>query len=327
MKKGDAMTLDASRRRSRTEPASGCFRHEAFLYGSDAEYADVGAAFLSEGLVHDEAMLVVAAPERIALLRSALGRDARRVEFAEVTEIGRNPARIIPAWRDFVARQIPGRKLRGIGEPVWSEQSEAELVECYRHESLLNLAFAGEDFQLVCPYDTRTLDPAILHEAHASHPMVRAGAATLASDCYEGVEAIGAAFTPTLPGPPGRPRELQIERTGLPGLRNVVFHEAAAGGMEPGRVQDLVLAVNELATNSLLHAGGYGLVGCWWEGNTMVVEVRDGGFIEDPLAGRVRPAPEQDGGRGLWLVNQICDLTQIRTSPSGTIVRVYMSRS
>ena len=44
--------------------------------------------------------MVAVAPEKIAALRDALGDDADAVAFADMAELGRNPARIIPAWRD-----------------------------------------------------------------------------------------------------------------------------------------------------------------------------------------------------------------------------------
>ena len=74
-----------------------------------------------------------------------------------MAHVGHNPARIIPAWHEFVAQHAaPGVRLRGIGEPIFPERSADELVECQRHESLLNLAFADADaFWLVCPYDTQ----------------------------------------------------------------------------------------------------------------------------------------------------------------------------
>jgi hypothetical protein len=50
--------------------------------------------------------------------------------------------------------------------------------------------------------------------------------------------------------------------------------------------------------------------------------VRDRGTVVDPLAGRVRPPPGADRGRGLWLANQLSDLVQIRATPEGTAVRV-----
>ena len=82
---------------------------------------------------------------------------------------GANPACIIPAWREFVDEHAAAsRALRGIGEPIWPDRTSAELVECQRHESLLNLAFAGtRSFHLLCPYDTEALDAAVIEEATA----------------------------------------------------------------------------------------------------------------------------------------------------------------
>ena len=47
---------------------------------------------------------------------------------------------------------------------------------------------------------------------------------------------------------------------------------------------------------------------------------------EGPLAGRLRPPPTQEGGRGLWLANQLCDLVQIRSRPGRTTVRLRAAR-
>ena len=70
-------------------------------------------------------------------------------------------------------RLARGRRLRGIGEPIWADRSPDELVECQRHEALLNLAFADAgDFWLLCPYDVDALDPDVIAEAHHSHPAV-----------------------------------------------------------------------------------------------------------------------------------------------------------
>jgi hypothetical protein len=78
---------------------------------------------------------VVVSAAKIGLLRSALGCDADRVAFADMADVGANPARIIPAWRDFVAgNDLDRRRARGIGEPIWAGRSPAELVECQRHE-------------------------------------------------------------------------------------------------------------------------------------------------------------------------------------------------
>jgi anti-sigma regulatory factor (Ser/Thr protein kinase) len=109
-------------------------------------------------------------------------------------------------------------------------------------------------------------------------------------------------------------------------VRSAVTEYASAAGLTPARVADFVLAVNELVGNSVRHGGGEGELRLWTDEVTLLGEVSDTGSITDPLAGRRRPAPEQAGGRGLWIVNQVCDLVQIRSGPGATVVRVHMVR-
>ena len=63
--------------------------------------------------------------------------------------------------------------------------------------------------------------------------------------------------------------------------------------------------------------------GCGRKPGALVVEVRDAGRIADPLVGRQLPSWDAVGGRGLWLANQLCDLVQIRSSDTGTVVRIH----
>jgi anti-sigma regulatory factor (Ser/Thr protein kinase) len=302
------------------------FRHEALLYAGEVDFLTGVLPFIRDGVAADEPVLVVVSAARIGLLRSALGADADRVAFADMAGVGANPARIIPAWRDFVAaNDVDRRSARGIGEPIWAGRTPAELVECQRHETLLNLAFAGVPaWWLLCPYDTTTLDPEVLEEASRSHPVVSERGAASGSASYRGLEQAAAPFATPLPEPPGRPPELGFGSGSLAELRQLVSWRAAAAGFDPVRVADLVLAVDELATNSLRHGGGRGTLRIWRDAGALVCEVRDAGHIEDPLVGRERPALDRDGGRGLWMVNQLCDLVQLRSFPTGAVVRVHV---
>lgn len=117
--------------------------------------------------------------------------------------------------------------------------------------------------------------------------------------------------------------ELEFTSGTLAELRQVVSAWATAQALETERVEELVLAVNELATNSVRHGGGKGTLLLWREDDTLLCEVRDRGKIQDPLLGRTRPRPEAQSGRGLWLVNQLCDLVQIRSADTGSVVRVH----
>ncbi|MGH3498481.1 MAG: ATP-binding protein [Nocardioidaceae bacterium] len=106
-------------------------------------------------------------------------------------------------------------------------------------------------------------------------------------------------------------------------MRETVSCLAEAAGVVWRRRDDCVLAVNELVTNSLLHGGGRGRLRIWADPDAFVCEVHDAGRIDDPLVGRRAPRPGCEHGRGLWIVHHLCDLTQIRSSPTaGTTVRI-----
>jgi anti-sigma regulatory factor (Ser/Thr protein kinase) len=265
---------------------------------------------------------------KVDALRGALDGQAPDVEFANMEEVGSNPARIIPAWREFATeRAAPGRALWGIGEPIWAGRTPDELVECQRHESLLNLAFAeAPAFRLLCPYDTEALAPEVIEEAHCSHHAIVDAEGHRRSTSYRGIELSAAPFAVPLPPPPSPPAEIEFEAGTLDRLRRFVGSRAERAGIARPRSYDLVLAVTEVATNSIRHAGGCGVARVWENRGAVVCEVVDGGQLDAPLAGRERPGHEQVGGHGLWLVNQLCDLAQIRSLPDGTVVRLHMRR-
>lgn len=306
----------------------GEFQHEAFLYAGREEFLDGAAGFVREGLEAGEPALVVVDAAKIAWLRDELGSDGDAVQFADMAVVGSNPARIIQAWRDFVERRgEAGRPVRGIGEPVSAERSPAELVECQRHETLLNLVFDDTPgFRLMCPYDTDALDEWVVEEALRSHPIVASHGGRSPSALYGGMEVAHAPFSIPLPEPATEARELYFEAASLSALRQYVALRAADANVDPARIEDLLLAVNEVATNSLRHGAGTGYLQIWEEPDAIVCEVRDEGVFDQPLAGRLRPTHDQIGGYGLWVANQVCDLVQVRSLPGGTAVRLHMRR-
>ena len=304
------------------------FRHEALLYSGHDGFLAGTVPFIRAGLEADEPVLAMVGATKIELLREALNGTAGDVHFADMHEVGSNPARIIPAWRQFIDDYgSPGRPLRGIGEPIWAERSPAELVECQRHESLLNLAFAdGCAMRLLCPYDTHALDGTVIAEAHRSHPVIVEDGAERESDRYHGIDVVAAPFAHPLTAPPPDAATLPFTRETLDAVREFVAVQAGRIGMDATRRADLVLAVNEVATNSVVHGGGDGTMLVWREGEGLICELRDGGRFDHPLAGRERPRPDRVGGHGLWLANQLCDLVQVRSFATGTVVRVHLRR-
>jgi anti-sigma regulatory factor (Ser/Thr protein kinase) len=299
------------------------FEHEALFYRGDDGFLAGVLPFVREGLERDEAVVVAEPRHRLEQLRAALGDDASSVQFLDMSEIGQNPARIIGVWaRTLQEHTDAGRQLRGVGEPAFVGRRETELVECRLHELLLNHAFdGGPAWRLLCPYDEEHLPRAVTRGARHTHPVTTTVAGRLPSDDYAAggaLDALAAALTP--------PSDAVLRGTygagDIPATRRTVAQYARKVGLSEEQVEVLELAASELATNSVRHGGGTGTVAMWVEHGAAVVEFSDSGRVTDPLTGRLMPSLEQEGGRGVYLVNQLCDLVQLRSSDHGTVVRV-----
>jgi anti-sigma regulatory factor (Ser/Thr protein kinase) len=307
-------------------PAHADFRHEALLYRGLADFVDRTVPFIRGGLEAGESVAVVTAAGHIDALRHALGSHAGAVTFADMADVGANPARIIPFWQDFVGAQ-GGGPTRGIGEPIWAGRSSAELVECQRHESLLNIAVdPSTSMWLLCPYDTAGLDPEVIDEARRSHAFVAEGPTRRESGAFRGVGASAAPFAVPLPKPPSEAIVFRFGSGDLAVVRGIIAASATSAGLDAHRTHDLVVSAHEVATNSVCHGGGAGVLTVWPEDGELICDFSDAGHIDDPLADRRRPPSTATGGRGLWLANQLCGLVQIRSHPSGTQVRLHVRR-
>lgn len=317
------MTLDATEMTLRRPTG---FRHQALLYEGNAEFSAASGSFVRTGLNAGESILVAVGSAKIDALRDVLGSDADEVQFVNMEQLGLNPARIIPAWREFLAhRGGPRAGLRGVGEPIWAGRTAAEIVEAQRHEALVNVAFADAgDWTLLCPYDVSALPESVIEEARRSHPHLRRHDTDFASAASEPEMMADAHLDAPLAQPTGFCHELEFGRRHLHAVRQLVETTATDAGMGRDRAMDLVLATCEVSTNSVVHGGGTGILRVWVESGTVLCEVRDRGRIDDPLVGRELPGLEI-GGRGVWMVNQLCDLVQIRVFPAGTVVRLHMA--
>jgi anti-sigma regulatory factor (Ser/Thr protein kinase) len=309
-----------------SQQAAARFQHETLFYAGPHEFLAGTLPFIEGALERREPVLVAVVPERQWLLRGALGAGAAQVQFLDMHVLGRNPARIIPAWRAFLdSSGAGGQPVRGIGEPIWAGRSEAELCECERHESLVNVAFdGGRPWRLLCPYDTEGLDEGVIQGAQRTHPLIARDGASHSSEQFLAAHAAPSPFAGSLPAPSAPFEQRPFDICDLGSVRDSVARWAEAAGLGPERTSDLVLAVCELASNSVRHGGGEGILRVWREPRALLCEVIDTGRIEQPLTGRIAPTPAQHRGRGLWLVNQVCDLVQIRSDDAGTVVRVQM---
>jgi anti-sigma regulatory factor (Ser/Thr protein kinase) len=105
-------------------------------------------------------------------------------------------------------------------------------------------------------------------------------------------------------------------------VRHEVSGRLAAAGLTGDRLQGFVLAVNEVITNVVLHAGGQGRAVLWLAGGSAWCTVTDSGpgipaqYLRPPEV----PDSLEVGGRGIWLAHQLCDEVTVATGPIGTTI-------
>lgn len=308
---------------STIEPVSG-LAHEALFYRSPDQLASAIRDFAAEGNAADEPLLVVMPGENLELARNALADTEGDVRFVDMLEAGRNPSCLISLYEEWIEeRDVPVRLL---SEAIWPERSYTETVECLRHEALVNHALGPSSAHVLCPFDAEKLDADTLRGAEMTHPQIMEGdGRRRASDNFgdPAVTFAGAEWPQAAVAEPVS--DLESFGDDLFGLRQAVANDPIAGPLDDDRTFDLVFAVNEAATNAIRHGDGEYTTRMWRDGDSVVSEVRTRSRIDDVMAGRRRPKLNGQGGRGLWLINQLCDLVELRTCDAGTSVRMHMT--
>lgn len=302
--------------------------HEALFYRDPEAYLQGCLRFIREGLSRAEPALVAVPGPNLEQLRSGLGTDATGVRFVDMSEAGRNPGRIIPGvLRAFVSTHSGGR-VRIIGEPIWAGRTATEYPSCVQHEALINLAFAGIAAAILCPYDLGRLGGKALADARRTHPVLVERDSRVPSPDYGDPGPVADASQLPLSDPPEWWGDMLVFRAAedLREVRRFVRDLAIRGGLSRDRAADLSLAADAVATNTVEHTGAPGVVSVWQQRDGVVCEIADSGRITDRLVGRTPPASRQPRGRGLLLVNALCDLVQLPTGglAAGTTVRMHM---
>ncbi|MGH3157216.1 MAG: MEDS domain-containing protein [Streptosporangiaceae bacterium] len=111
-----------------------------------ADWLEAAVGFIQDGIDRDEPASVGVATG--VGLREMLDGEPL-VDFFDITQLGRNPGRIIAAMLDFAAINN-GSLLRYFSEPVWAGRSDAEKAEATRHEALIDVALADMSATVLC---------------------------------------------------------------------------------------------------------------------------------------------------------------------------------
>jgi anti-sigma regulatory factor (Ser/Thr protein kinase) len=300
----------------------GGIRHVAWLYRTPSEYLAGIRGFVHAGASAGEPVLVAVPAGRLSPGWN-LPVEQTGAHSLDAARLGRNPARLMPAVREF-ADHYEGQRVRVISELTWGGRSSAELGEVARYEAMANVFFAATPITMLCPYNAAGLPGRAIAAACESHPWLRDGRSERHSDEFRATADSRSGLQPPLQAPPGA-RVLSYWRDLRP-VRELVAAEAARAGLSGTRQTDLVIAASEVAANTLKHTAGAGLLSIWVTDDEILCQLDDSGLIDDPLAGYGRPAGDALGGQGLWLVNQVCDLAEVRTGAVGTTIRLHMFR-
>jgi anti-sigma regulatory factor (Ser/Thr protein kinase) len=295
--------------------------HEALFYRGRGELARAVHDFVKAGIEAGEPVLAAVPRENVEWLREALAHHAAEVRFEDMNEVGTNPSRLLPIIQEWIDKH-DGRA-RVISEPMWPGRSYAETVECLRHEALLNHALSASEAKILCPYDAEHLDSDVLEGAALTHPRLRDATGSRRSERYEDPLRVwlGERWPLT---EPTMPVSEHIFVGDLRSLRRAVVDDPSLCDLSRERREDMVFAVNEAATNAVKHGDGRCTARIWHDGHSAVSEVSSDSAGLDVLAGRRRPSPDALSGRGLWLINQICDLVELRSSDTGITLRMHI---
>ncbi|MDQ0793350.1 sensor histidine kinase [Streptomyces sp. B1I3] len=314
------------------EPASAgvgrqaAFHHPALFYGTQDEYLDGVGTFVQDAVNRERPVLVAVPGPRLQLLQDLVDDNREHVTWVDMYRAGRNPGRILSMLQEFADRTEDAHThVSIVGEPIWIGRTPAEAWEATRHEALINLAFTGRRVSILCPYDT-ALPAEVLAQAYRTHPVVGDPMAYSVSSHYTDPHDVCRDCDTPLPEPPDAV-VVPFGEQGLASVRDEADRWAAAAGLSHARRTDWLLAIGEATSNSVRHGGGRGTLRMWCADGELVAEISDQGLLADPLTGRRRPDPRAaTGGRGVWIMHQLCDLVEIRAAARGLVLRLHMGR-
>lgn len=300
-------------------PAASGLRHQALVWRDAADSLQSVLTFVRDGISRSEPVSVCVRAALGGALAQVLHRQPL-VAFFDMAQVGRNPGRLIPAMLDFAGAHA-SRTLRYVSEPFWAGRSAAERAETVRHEALIGLALADVSATVLCLYDGGLDQPAISC-AEQTHSVIIADGQSRTSSSYAGHGILPEHCDRPLAAPPDSATRLPYHAE-LRAIRAAVTSCAREAGLSDDRAADLALAASEVAANTLRHTSGGGLLHVWRTPSEVICQIADSGRIADPLAGRRRPVSDTSG-QGLWVVNQLCDLVELRSGPDGTTVRMHI---
>lgn len=304
--------------------------HRAVPYADTGHQAEVLGAPLRAALERGEHAFAVVDRDCRAELDRTLGTDAG-IEFRAPEQMHSAPAFTVASRWARTARAgttRAGSRMTTVGQRV-DGLPGTDPSYWVRLDVALNRVLDGMPVTMLCSFadgDTARDEAGTMHDA------LLVDGDEVPSTTRRDPRELLADHPQAPPADLGDPLfEMDVDLSGLGRLRRRVRTEATLSGLGPSRVSDLVLALNEIATNGVEHGSGRPRLRLWRGARGLTGEVTDAGRTRLPFPGMLAPPPAGTRGRGLWLASELTDVLQVWTAdddpgcPDGTVVRVLMT--
>ena len=308
---------------------TGEFVHAAVLYASDEQLRDLLLPYLDEGLRRRENILAVISEDARRVLHDALGDGADLVQWGSAGVSYDRLGQMFEGFASYLDQQYRGGvRTRVIGE-FDADSNPDRVSQFLRYEAMANEVYAPYGYPVVCLWDQRRYPPDVLAQVRAVHSQLLDTSGLIPNPEYcLPIDYL----TRDQRSPPAAPADLDLavhldSSDDLGRLRRRLRSWGASCGMGDEDTDDIVIAVDEIATNALEHGQPPGCVRGWTTPDALFVQVDDRGRGCIPATtGYQRPSTGARRGRGIWIARHLADVLTTHTSPTGTTVAMRFAR-
>jgi anti-sigma regulatory factor (Ser/Thr protein kinase) len=304
------------------------FRHLAVVHHGAEDLLDTLAPLLREAVARDD--LVWAAVDEAtrdaierrlgtASFRFVFGEPGQPYSYSGQTTAARRADRL----RDMIGH---GRAALILSDSATVGGTASAAADSWSVvDASCNLALTGLPVTLICLCDAGRSSDDAERFLYWNHPELLVGAITSPNPRYRApAEVLASTPAPPAPalGPPTAEQPFANGTATLRGIRAWTKRHGFEAGLDPERVEGLVLAVCELVSNSLEHGAGHGTLSWWIRPGRVVAQIHDPGHMGAITPGLRRPDARSVRGRGVWLARQLCDVLHLWTAVDGTHARL-----
>jgi anti-sigma regulatory factor (Ser/Thr protein kinase) len=272
-----------------------------------------------------EPVALAVRPQTERALRTALGSVAGVVNLGTPSGADAGSGQTLAA---YWAREL--RELVGDGRPVTVVVEHDTALDGVdgrfwtELDAAVNIALADLPVHMTCFFPELPLHLEVVDGARRNHRHLLLDGRLQANPEHRPPrDVLGErpAPAPLLLGPPDL--DLIFSAWQLHEVRAAVEETLLAAGFGVTRTEDVVLAVNEVATNAVEHGAAEARLMVWSTPGGLTCEIHDVGRLVDPLPGLQAPHPSDARGRGVWIARQLCDVLHVWADGEGTHVRLH----